>query len=226
MPIDYTKSADDPQPRVNLGKVTLTKATPAVSLRKQGASLSGTLRVNLNWNARPAGAATGGGGLFKRRGAQATAIDLDLGCLYELTDGTKSVVQALGNAFRSRNPGTPIINLDGDDRSGTNTGGENLSVDLSRLGEIKRILVFAMIYEGVTNWAGADGVVTIFPIGSPPIEVRLDEHSPTARVCGIAMLENTGNDLSVRREVRYVEGSQRALDEAYGWGLSWTAGRK
>lgn len=216
---------------VNLSKVTLTKSAPTVSLSKQvSGQVGGELRVNLNWNPRPA-AAGGGGGLFKRlAGAQSraidSAIDLDLCCLYELADGSKGVVQALGNAFASRNAGSPIIALDGDDRSGSNTSGENLRIDLSRLRDIKRILVFAYIYEGTPNWAGADGVVTLYPHGGAPIEVRLDESDPQARSCAIALLENTGNDLSVRREVRYINGSQSDIDRAYGWGMQWTAGRK
>lgn len=232
MPIDYTKQPSGQpgaaSPGVNLSKVTLTKGSPAVSLRKQGGTVGGELRVNLNWNSRPSGGAPSTGGFLKRlTGAgQSSAIDLDLACLYELTDGTKGVVQALGNTFRSRNAGPPIITLDGDDRSGSSTGGENLRIDLSRLAEIRRILIFTYIYEGTPNWAGADGVVTLYPQGSAPIEVRLDESSPQARTCAIAMLDNTGNDLSVRREVRYVNGSQSELDQAYAWGMKWSAGRK
>ena len=44
-------------------------------------------------------------------------VDLDLGCLYELADGRKGVIQALGNAFGSLNR-RPWILLDGDDRTG------------------------------------------------------------------------------------------------------------
>ena len=51
-----------------------------------------------------------------------SGIDLDLGCLYELNDGRKGAVQALGNAFGSlTNP--PFISLDGDDRTGDSVGG-------------------------------------------------------------------------------------------------------
>ena len=39
---------------VSLNKRMLTKAAPTVSLSKQGATMSGELRVNLNWTARPA----------------------------------------------------------------------------------------------------------------------------------------------------------------------------
>lgn len=234
MPIDYTKgkasqdsgsAAQGSGTGVSLSKVTLTKSAPTVSLSKHsgGGSISGELRVNLNWTARPPG--TGGGGLFKRA-QRSEDIDLDLGCLYELASGKKGVVQALGNSFRSRNDGTPIISLDGDDRSGQSTEGENLRIDLSRLSEIRRILVFAYIYEGSPNWAVANAVVTLYPLNAAPIEVRLDEVDPSARTCAIALLENIGTDLSVRREVRYIHGTQSALDLAYGWGMKWTSGRK
>ena len=228
MGIDYTKRPATPAAPsgpsgaapVSLSKVTLTKSAPKVSLTKQGSS-TGILRVNLNWNARPAG----GGGLFKR---SAPSLDLDLGCLYEFTDGTKGVVQALGNAFAAspRGVSEPVIRLDGDDRSGTKSDGENLFINLSYAHQIKRVLVFALIYEGAANWAAADGVVTLYPASGPQVEVRLDETRDGARICGIALLESRNGELSVRREVNYIEGSQSALDRAYGWGMNWAPGRK
>lgn len=233
MGIDYTKrpsaggggNPSGGNGGVNLGKVTLTKSAPRVSLTKSGAA-GGELRVNLNWNARPA-QPTGGGFLKRMAAAAQGGIDLDLACLYEFTDGSKGVVQALGNAFASRNQGrAPIITLDGDDRSGTNTAGENLRIDLSRVNEIRRVLVFAFIYQGVPNWAAADAVVTMYPANGAPVEVRLDESDPKAPMCAIALLTNTGNDLSVNREVQYIHGGQDILDRAYGWGMQWAAGRK
>lgn len=227
MGIDYTKRPTS-QPAaaaapVSLSKVTLTKSAPTVSLSKAGAA-SGMLRVNLNWNARPPGAPSGG--LFKRsRGGG--SIDLDLGCLYEFTDGSKGVVQALGKAFEARAGGAgPVIRLDGDDRSGTSTGGENLFIDLSQLASIKRVLVFAFIYEGVANWSQATGVVTLHPASGPEVEIALDEAENGKPICAIAQFTNTGGELSLQREVSYIKGSQRTLDEQYGWGLNWSAGRK
>jgi tellurite resistance protein TerA len=236
MGIDYTKRPASPAapqvtppsatatpsaPPVSSTKVTLTKAAPKVSLTKQG-SATGMLRVNLNWNARPQGQP---GGFFKRA---APTLDLDLGCLYEFTDGTKGVVQALGNAFTASPRGVRdnVIWLDGDDRSGTNAAGENLFVNLAYADQIRRIMVFALIYEGAANWAAAEGVVTLHPATGPQVEVRLDDPRDGARICGVALLESNGGELSVRREVNYLNGAQRALDEAYGWGMNWTAGRK
>jgi tellurite resistance protein TerA len=228
--IDYTKRPKTaPAPPTPTTRVTLTKAAPSVSLTKRGGS-RGTLRVNLQWNARPEPApadAPPARGLFKRlqAGSSTGNIDLDLACMYEYADGSKGVVQALGGALRDQSAGTPLCWLDGDDRSGAAADGENLYVDLGRVAEIKRILVFAFIYEGVPNWAAADAVVTLHPASGPEIEVRLDEHDPNASMCAIAMLENDGGELGVARQMRYVRG-HRDLDEAYGWGMRWSAGRK
>jgi tellurite resistance protein TerA len=222
MAIDYTKRTAVPAaPAVSLSKVSLTKSAPTVSLTKQG-SATGLLRVNLNWNARPA---DGGGRFFKHHPA---AIDLDLGCLYEFSDGSKGVVQALGNAFsaRPKGVGDRVIWLDGDDRSGATAAGENLFVNLAYTAQIRRVLVFALIYEGVANWAAANGVVTLYPAAGPQVEVRLDETRDGARICAVAMLEQGGGDLTVRREVNYLDGSQSNLDRAYGWGMNWAPGRK
>jgi len=224
MPIDYTKAPDAQAPTqrgpVSLSKVTLTKSTPSVSLTKQGPA-TGTLRVNLNWNARPAEPT----GLFRR---QTPGIDLDLGCLYEYTDGSKGVVQALGDSLVDRHTfgSGPICRLDGDDRSGSNSAGENLFVDLRNPAVVKRILVFAFIYEGTPNWAAANAVVTLFPVAGPQIEIRLDEADPAAMMCAVALLEGNSTDVSVRREVRYLRGGQRLLDQTYHWGMQWTSGRK
>jgi len=233
--IDYTKrpkaTGAPAAGGVSLSKVTLTKSTPTLSLTKQGSS-GGQMRVNLNWTARPAGAAApaGGGFLSKLKSAAAGAgggIDLDLGALYEFTDGTKGVVQALGNAFTATTKdGTQVLRLDGDDRSGTSTGGENLFVDLSKSAQIKRVLVFAFIYQGTPNWAGANGVVTLYPAAGPQVEVLLDEPASGQPTCAIALLENVGGEIVVRREVKYIRGAQDKLDEAYGWGMDWRAGRK
>jgi tellurite resistance protein TerA len=224
MGIDYNKRPETPPAAapggVSLSKVTLTKSAPSVSLTKHGGGNHGLLRVNLNWDAKPAGK----GGLFRKT----TQLDLDLGCLFEFADGSKGVVQALGNSFRARPRGgrEDIVWLDGDDRSGGVSDGENLFVNLEALSEIKRILVFALIYEGAANWAAANGVATLLPVGAPPIEIRLDETRDGARICAIAMLTNANGELTVQREVKYLDGAQRKLDEAYGWGMNWTAGRK
>lgn len=201
-----------PPQRVQLRKITLTKASSVVSLAKNGQT--GTMRINMNWTRGRRGLFGGGG-----------AVDLDLACLYQLKDGSKGVVQALGRSFGNLNY-PPYIKLDGDDRSGNTTGGENLYVNLAHLSEFTRILIFAYIYDGIPNWSAADAVVTLYPPTGPEVEVRLDSHNNRARTCAIALLKNEKNKLTVTREVRYINGTQSEISKAYRWGLKWSAGRK
>ncbi|WP_415852207.1 TerD family protein, partial [Tsukamurella ocularis] len=201
-------------PRVNLSKITLTKSAPTVSLAKSSERPTGTMRVNLNWTQGRKGLFGGG-----------NAVDLDLACFYELRNGDRGGVQALGNAFGSIDR-PPFIQLDADDRSGRSQGGENLHINLAHLDDFVRILIFAYIYEGTPNWASANGVVTLFPPGGPEVEVHLDNPDRRAISCAIAQLHVVNGELTVTREVQYIHGSQRAVAEAYNWGLNFTPGRK
>ncbi|MBT2289897.1 TerD domain-containing protein [Paenibacillus albidus] len=202
-----------PLANLNLKKIELKKKGDSINLKKSAGGL-GELSINLNWNQKQ-------GGFFGRK----NGVDLDLACLYELNDGSKGVVQALGNAFGSLNQ-PPFIQLDGDDRTGTVTTGENLRINGARVAEIKRILIFAFIYKGVTNWSEADGVVTIKQAGGPDIIVNLDEHNNRKGMCAIALFRNVDNEtFSIERLVQYFSG-HKEIDEAYGWGLRWVAGSK
>lgn len=229
MAIDYTKQtapaatppADCGNSGVGLNKLTLTKTQRSINLTKAG-ERQGVMRVNLNWT-KPE--PTEKPGFFAKLLGAGRGIDLDLGCLYELTDGSKGVIQALGNSYGDLHK-PPFIALDRDDRTGAAAGGENLHINLTDSAAFRRILVFAMIYEGAANWAAMDGVVTMFPTAGPQVEVRLDSAVEGARICAVALLSNTGSGLTVQREVDYISGSQADLDHAYQWGIRWAAGRK
>jgi tellurite resistance protein TerA len=216
-----------PAQPVRLSKVTLTKAAPAVSLAKQGGT-SGAMRVNLNWEVRKQ--FSGWGSKRGRAVAMHADLDLDLCALYELTDGRKGVVQALGNAFGSLHQ-PPYIHLDGDDRTGAVASGENLSVNLDHKQDFRRILVFVTIYEGARSFADLHATVTLQPQYGAPIDFSLDECTVPSTVCALALITNTGSDLVVQREARYLVpergvSPQRTVDHAYGWGMNWTPGRK
>ena len=202
-------------------KVELKKGQK-ISLVKKGDTL-GEIVINLNWS-QPQKPQSSGGFFSRIFGSSKNGIDLDLACLYELKDGSKGVVQALGNCFGTLN-NPPYIALDGDDRTGSNTAGETIRVNGKYVDRIKRILVFTFIYEGIANWQEADGVVTLKCPGSPDIIVRMDEYGSKLPNCGIALLENQGGTFSVEKIVKFYE-STRYLDEDFGWGLRWVAGRK
>ncbi|MET7295011.1 TerD family protein [Streptomyces griseoloalbus] len=217
-----------PPAPVRLTKVTLTKAAPSVSLTKQGGT-SGTLHVNLNWQVRKQ--FSGWAGKLGRPVAMHSDLDLDLCALYELTDGSKGVVQALGNAFGALHQ-PPFIHLDGDDRTGAMSAGENLTVNLDHKQHFRRILVFVTIYEGARSFADLHATVTLQPQHGAPIDFSLDECGVPSTVCALALITNTGGgELVVQREARYLVpergvSPQRTVDYAYGWGMNWTPGRK
>lgn len=199
---------------VNLSKISLTKRGDVINLQKGTGSL-GEIVVNLNWNQKKTT------GFFGR----SSGVDLDVGCLFELKNGMKGSVQALGNSFGDF-ARAPYVSLDGDDRTGSIKTGENLRINGNKVSEIQRIVVYAYIYQGVTNWAEADGVVTIKQSGGPDIEVRMDEHNNRMGMCAIAMIENVNDQtFSIRRLVQYFSG-HRQLDETFGWGLRWVQGSK
>ena len=152
------------------------------------------------------------------------AIDLDLGCLFELKMGIKSAVQPLGNTFGAYNQ-PPYIFHCGDDRTGAQSEGENLRINGNYVHQFQRILIYSYIYEGVANWSQADGVVTIKQAGSPDILVHLDDPRDGLPMCAIALLENVNDAFKVTKVVQYFRGHQD-VDQAFNWGLQWVAGKK
>lgn len=216
-----------PAQPVRLTKVTLTKESPTVSLTKQGGT-SGALRVNLNWEVRKQ--FKGWASKLGRAVAMHGDLDLDLCALFELADGRKGVVQALGNAFGSLQQ-PPYILLDGDDRTGAVATGENLTVNLDHAQDFRRMVIFVTVYEGARSFADLNATVTLTPQHGAPIEFSLDECTVPSTVCALALITNQGGELVVQREARYLVpergvSPQRTIDYAYGWGMNWTPGRK
>ncbi len=223
------------QKKVSLSKVTLEKRGDKVSLEKRsGGGGFGRIHVNLNWNRSGAAPAqpVKTGFLAKLTGAgsgASGAIDLDLGCMYEMADGRPGLVQALGNAWGDFDR-PPYIKLAADDRTGQSKDGENLEINGEHFTDIKRALIFAFIYQGAPNWGATDGVVTIKMPEQAPIEVKLDQGG-NQMMCAIAMIENRSGSLQVTKLEEYFsqqgkESAHELMDKRFGFGLRWTTGRK
>jgi uncharacterized protein involved in tellurium resistance len=216
--------------------IELSKRHRTVSLTKQEAA-TGNLRINLSWRMRTSDI----GGpkrqsllrhplqFLKPNEIQAhnesmVNVDLDLGVLYELTDGTKGVVQPLGGFFGDANL-PPYVKCSGDDRFGSGSG-ETIYVNLDHRDDIKRLLVFVYIYDQTPAFDRTQAMVTLYPSSGPRIEIGLDERHPQARSCAVVMIENVKGEIVVRREVKFVYGFQAEIDRLYGWGLQWGRGYK
>lgn len=210
--------APAPAPAISLQKVTLSKDKPTVSLTKQGDKF-GNIRINLNWH-RGTKKSGFGLGMFGR----SNQIDLDLGAFVETKDGNRHVVQALGDSFGSLNR-SPFVELQADDRTGDSTDGEWMFVNGAQWDNIKEVLIYAFIYEGVPSWENTDGVVTLHIQGQPPIETHLTEGDSGRGMCAIARLVNDRGTIKVERINRYFNGHKN-MDDAFGWRFRWTAGSK
>src|SRR3546814_8012751 len=90
---------------------------------------------------------------------------------------------------------------------------------------IKRIAVFALIYDGVPNWNKTDGIVRMNIPGQPEIEVRLDEGRDNCRLCGIAIIDNDNGSLKMTRHMKYYPNQKPFADEI-GIIMRWQAGSK
>ena len=219
-PVVAPPAAPAPASRVNLSKITLDKQRPSISLDKKDGDF-GEIKINLNWNRTTP---SGGGGFFASLRGKSGGIDLDVGCLYEMENGRKGAVQALGNAFGDFRD-APFIQLMGDDRTGSVSDGEWLRINGKEWRQIRRVLVYAFIYEGAPNWQATDGVITLYIPGEAPIEVRLSEEGGSKGMCAIALLENVGGSVRVNRKVEFFKGHSD-MDKAFGWGMRWAAGSK
>ena len=201
-------------PSTSSGKVSLKK-NESVSLAKKGDSF-GEMILNLNWNQQSQAK-----GFFSR---SSSAVDLDLGCLFELEDGRCGVVQALGRAYGNYNA-EPYIELSGDDRTGAISAGETIRINGKQFHRIRRLAVFGLIYDGAPNWDATDGIITIKLPGQPVVEVRLTGGDNTKRLCGVALIENVNAQMKITSIVSY-HRDQEEYSNSLGFPLRWRAARK
>ncbi|CAI3947807.1 Stress response protein SCP2 (TerZ) (PDB:2QNG) [Commensalibacter communis] len=210
-------SSSPTPPRLNLNKITLEQKQ-SISLTKTTPTF-GEIKVNLNWS-RGSSARKG----FFGKISSNKAIDLDLGCLYVLKNGEKSVVQALGKRFGDLNK-KPYVKLLGDDRTGDIDSGETLLINGKFFDEIERIAIFAYIYDGVPNWNETNGVVTLTVPDQPPLEVRMTEGHNNRTMCGIALIDNVNGQMKVSRLVEYFKDHEEFANSVHIF-LKWVGARK
>ena len=202
---------------LNLSKIKLDKNNSRINLTKKGAGF-GKISVNLNWNKSAAKSES-----FFQKLTRSNSIDLDLGAMVQLKDGSIDLVQPLGNRFGHFDQ-VPYIKLDADDRTGASINGENLHINGNQWDRIERIVIYTYIYEGAAQWAATDGIVTIRLPDQPEIEVRLTEGNQL-NTCAIVELKNINGEIQANREVRYFK-DQQFLDQFYRFGFRWTQGSK
>ena len=106
--------------------------------------------------------------------------------------------------------------------------GEHTYINSQHIELISEIVIFALIYGGVTKWSDTDAVVTVDIAGQPKVETRLYETSGvdnSLRVCAIARIRIDDDNISIERiEDYFIDHSY--MDRYFGWGFNWKPGRK
>ncbi|MCE7887524.1 MAG: Tellurium resistance protein TerA [Alphaproteobacteria bacterium PRO2] len=152
-------------------------------------------------------------------------VDLDVGCLYELQDGTRGAVQAFGEKFGDFDQ-PPYMALSGDERTGEAKGyDEYVQINGAHWDKIKRVLVYFYIYSGAPNWAEINPKIILDVPGEEDLVVTLETHNDALAVCAVGGLENVRNGIKLTNYTEYFPGHAE-MDRAFGFGLEWADGRK
>lgn len=201
--------------------------THRINLEKPNSQpLTGEIVINLDWNK---------GGFFKN--FFGGAVDLDLGCFYELRNGNKMLIDGLqfshgrgGNRHQVSRQGcydhAPYIWHQGDDRGGGASSGETILVNPNGVSQIKRIIVYTFIYKGVARWSETNAVVKVKVPGCEDVIVEMGRQTSNKKFCAIALLDfGTDNSITVKKLVTFHDGHNDS-DKQYGWGFNYTPGSK
>lgn len=152
-------------------------------------------------------------------------IDLDLGILYELYDGTKGAIQAFGETMGSYNT-PPYLSLSGDERAGNKEGDDEfIHLNGKEWPKFKRLLIYVYIYRGAMDWAQVKPQIHLRIPGQKQMVVTLSSHHKGLGLCAIAGIENVRNGMIVTNHTEYFPGHAE-MDRAFGFGVEWTGGEK
>ena len=158
-----------------------------------------------------------------------------MNCFVELNNGYTIALQPIDKRFGAIDY-VPYVLHSGDDRHGNSEEGEFLHAEMGNLKHIKRMVFYATIYSGASNWDQTDAVFTLNTPGHPTIEVPLNEHTTKfgENECVLCTVSVDGNRLSVERHVtfhrfRLIQHEGRTtspMDVAYDFGMTWRYGSK
>ncbi len=152
-------------------------------------------------------------------------VDIDLGCLYEMKNGERGAIQALGNMHGNYNE-PPYIQLSKDERTGDKEGyDEYIKINGKNWDKIKRILIYVYIYEGAVDWGQVKPQVQVMVPNEKPMVVTLDTKMQQLDLCVIASIENIRGGIKLTNSTEYFPGHEE-MDRAFGYGLEWDDGIK
>lgn len=165
--------------------------------------------------------------LFRRakKGIAHKGVDIDLGCLYELHDGSRDCLQAFGDLYGNLNK-PPWVRLSGDERTGDTEGvDEYMLINGQKWPEIKRILFYIYIYEGATDWQTIKPEIFIDIPGDEDLRMTPHARQSDLSLCAVGELENIRGGMKLTNHSEYFPGHAE-MDRAFGYGINWEEGTK
>ncbi|MES2728770.1 MAG: Tellurium resistance protein TerA [Pseudomonadota bacterium] len=201
----------------------LTHTGEALALSPPDGTHFGRIKIGAAWNNVQVPRTDLIGRLLQK--TRPANIDVDLGCLYELQDGRRGAIQALGDLMGSYKS-LPHIRLSGDETTGDSDGDDEcMYINGAEWSQISRILVYIYIYDGAEDWAQVKPQIQICLPDMKPVVVTLSTHMRDLPLCTIAELRNVRNGIAVTNFTEYFPGHAE-MDRAYGFGLEWADGTK
>ncbi len=222
---DRSEFSDEEAAHGAAGKAAVLSdlAKEPLIIAKEGDAF-GPINIDLSWDRVKLEKPSGLNALVSAFKGGEAGVDLDLGCLYELQDGTKGCLQAFGDLFGSYNE-APFIEHSGDERTGKSEGAdESLKINGKQWPQIKRILVYSYIYKGVVNWNVLRSQCFMEAAGKR-ISLSMEETKSSLPICALMTLENEHDEIKLTRRLEYFAGHLE-MDRAYGYGLQWEEGAK
>ena len=200
----------------------LTEPGHSIAINPQERGYEG-IRISVAWDNVQVQEAGLMGKLFKK--VRNIGVDIDVGCLYELKDGTRGAIQAFGKKFGSYDE-PPYISLSGDERTGDSKGkDEHLQINGKKWNEIEKVLIYVYIYEGAGDFEDVKPQVIIDIPGENDLVVVLGDNHDKLDLCAVAELHNTRGGIKLTNCSEYFSGHE-GMDRAFGYGLEWGDGEK
>jgi tellurite resistance protein TerA len=181
--------------------------------------------IGLSWDNVVVEQAKGFWNKFLKKTVQKAGIDMDLGCLYQLADGSRGAVQAFGETNGAFDE-PPYLLLDGDERTGDKDGrDEMIHLNGAHWEKIDKILVYTYIYGGAERFSDVRPQVQLLVPNEKPIVVTLNARRDELDLCAVAMIENIRGGIRLTTHLEYYPGHAE-MDRAFGFGLEWEQGKK
>jgi len=144
-------------------------------------------------------------------------LELTLGCLYELQDGRRGVVQAWNG--KGRFDGPPFLQLLDAEIAGL-SGSQKLRINGERWPQIKRFALFGFIPRGAPSWRASNVSLEISATDRSPVLLELDRGSEGSGMVALILIENRSQTVAIKRLAQFLPGHHE-LDRTLEWGLAW-----